>query len=110
MTIQMWTGAMTRAYDEWEGQHEALTAPFRNLAQAEPGLLGSRVAPAATSFLSTWESRVDALRRAASGHADALVSAMYDLRSADAANAEAVQDLLMWSDRETQPFSYGPTP
>lgn len=110
MTIQMWTTVMVAAKDAWEDQSEALDAPFRNLAQADPNLLGSRVGPAATAFLATWEARVDTLRRAASGHADALVGAMYDLRSADADNVQAIQDLLMWSDHDTEPYSYGATP
>lgn len=110
MTIRMWTEAMAIAQSAWEDQAEALHGPFRNLAQAEASLLGSRVGPAATAFLATWEARVDTLRRAAAAHADALAGAAYDIHSADADSVQAVQDLLMWSDRDTQPFSYGPTP
>jgi hypothetical protein len=110
MTIRMWTDAMTRARSAWEDQSEALHGPLRNLSQAEPLLLGSRVAPAASAFLSTWESRVDALRRAASDHADALAGASYDIHSADAEAVQAVQELLTWPHRDTPPFSYGRTP
>ena len=110
MTIRMWTEAMTRAQVAWEDQADALHGPFRNLAQAEPELLGSRVGPVAATFLTTWEARVDGLRREAAAHADALAGAAYDFASADAGTVEAVQDLLLWSDRDSQPFSYGPTP
>ena len=109
MTLQMWTTAMVTAKDAWEDQSEALESPFRNLAQAESRLLGSRVGPAATTFLATWEKRVDKLRRTASGHADALAGAMYDLRTADAENVQAIQDLLVWSDHDTVPLPAGAT-
>lgn len=110
MTIRMWTEAMTRAQVAWDDQAEALHGPLRNLAQAEADLLGSRVGPVAATFLATWETRVDGLRRAAAAHADALAGAAYDINSADAETVQGVQDLLMWTDRDAQPFSYGPTP
>lgn len=110
MTIRMWTEAMVLAQRAWEDQGEALHGPLRNLSQAEAGLLGSRVGPVAATFLATWEARVGDLRKDATGHADALAGAAYDIASADAEAVEAVQGLLMWSDRDVQPFSYGPTP
>ena len=110
MTIRMWTQAMTRAQLAWEDQAETLHGPFRNLAQADAALLGSRVGPVADTFLVTWEARVAGLRRDAAAHADALAGAAYDIASADAEAVDAVQDLLLWSDRGTEPFSYGATP
>ena len=68
MTIQVWTSALVAARTAWEDQAEALDGPYRNLAQATPSLLGSRVGPAADAFLATWEQRVKQLGRDASGH------------------------------------------
>ncbi|WP_210651701.1 hypothetical protein [Nocardioides sp. SYSU D00065] len=105
MTLQMWTATLAKARDAWEEQAEALDGPRKNLAQADPALLGDAVQGAADAFLTTWEQRVLALRERASGHADALAQTMYDLLVTDQASVRATQDLLLWEDRDTPPVT-----
>ncbi|MDZ5661648.1 hypothetical protein SFC79_07740 [Nocardioides sp. S-58] len=103
MTLQMWTATLARARTAWEEQSEGLDGPRKNLAQADPALLGPAVQGAADAFLTTWEQRVLALRDRASGHADALAQTMYDLLLTDQESVQATQGLLLWEDRDTQP-------
>ncbi len=58
MTLQMWTATLAAARDAWEEQSEGLNGPRKNLAQADPALLGDAVQGAADAFLTTWEQRV----------------------------------------------------
>jgi hypothetical protein len=101
----MWTATLARARDAWEEQAEGLDGPRKNLAQADPALLGEAVQAAADAFLTTWEQRVLALRERAAGHADALAETMYDLLVTDQHGVRATQDLLMWGDRNTPPVT-----
>lgn len=103
MTIQMWTSALRRAATGWRDQAEGLDGPRRNLGQADAGLLGSRVGPAAEAFLTTWESRVRALGDRAERHADALDAATYDFLLTDAESVQQTRRLLLWQDRDTPP-------
>lgn len=103
MTIQMWTATLSSARTAWEEQSEGLNGPRKNLAQADPALLGDAVQGAADAFLTTWEQRVATLRDQASGHADSLAQTMYDFLVTDAESVEATQNLLMWADRDTLP-------
>ena len=103
MTIQMWTATLHKARTAWEDQAEGLNGPRKNLAQADPALLGDAVQGAADAFLTTWEQRTLALRDQASAHADALAQTMYDFLVTDAESVEATQQLLMWEDRNTPP-------
>lgn len=105
MTLVMWTHVLRRARDAWEEQSEALAGPRKNLLQAEPSLLGSRVGPAATAFLDTWAKQVDRLRQDAAGHSDALAQTMYDFLITDAEAVESTQQLLLWEDRDTTPVT-----
>ena len=109
MTIQMWTATLQKARTAWEEQSEGLNGPRKNLAQADPGLLGDAVRGAADAFLTTWEERTRVLRDQAAGHADALTQTMYDFLVTDAESVEATQQLLLWEDRGTRPVeSVGP--
>ena len=109
MTLQMWTATLQKARTAWEEQAEGLDGPRKNLAQADPTLLGDVVQGAADAFLTTWEQRVLALRDQASGHADALAQTMYDFLVTDADSVQATQQLLLWEDRGTRPVeSVGP--
>jgi len=103
MTLQMWTATLQKARSAWEEQSEGLDGPRKNLAQAEPSLLGDAVRGAADAFLTTWEQRTRVLRDQASGHADALAETMYDLLATDAGTVQATQQLLLWEDRDTMP-------
>ena len=103
MTIQMWTATLRKARTAWEEQSEGLNGPRKNLAQAEPTLLGDAVRGAADAFLTTWEQRTLALRDQASEHADALAQTMYDFLVTDTESVEATQQLLLWEDRGTSP-------
>ena len=103
MTIQMWTATLARARTAWEEQSEGLNGPRKNLAQADPALLGDAVQGAADAFLTTWEQRVLVLRDQASGHADSLAQTTYDFLVADQESIQATQNLLMWEDRDTLP-------
>lgn len=105
MTLQMWTATLGRARTAWEEQSEGLDGPRKNLAQADPALLGDAVQGAADAFLTTWEQRVLVLRDQASGHADALAQSMYDFLLTDQDSVRATQDLLLWEDRDTVPVS-----
>lgn len=105
MTLQMWTATLARARSAWEEQSEGLNGPRKNLAQADPALLGDAVQGAADTFLTTWEQRVLVLRDQASGHADALAQSMYDFLLTDQDSVRATQDLLLWEDRDTVPVS-----
>ena len=78
MTLQMWTATLAKARTAWEEQSEGLNGPRKNLAQADPALLGDAVQGAADAFLTTWEQRTLVLRDLASGHADSLAQTMYD--------------------------------
>ena len=108
MTIRVWTSALVAARAGWEEQAEALDGLYRNLAQATPGLLGSRVGPVAEAFLGTWEQRVRDLRRDGSDHADAIAATMHDFLLTDAESVQRTQDLLLWSDRDTLPVEVAP--
>ena len=99
----MWTATLARARDAWQEQSEGLDGPRKNLAQADPALLGDAVQGAADAFLTTWEQRVRVLRDRASGHADALAQTMYDLLVTDQQSVRETQQLLMWDDRDTPP-------
>lgn len=103
MTLRVWTQALRHARDAWDEQSEALAGPRKNLLQAQPSLLGSRVGPVATTFLDTWEQQVDRLRQDAAGHSDALAQATYDFLITDTEAVERTQRLLMWEDRATPP-------
>lgn len=105
MTLQVWTATLARAREAWEEQSEALDGPRKNLAQADPTLLGDAVQGAADAFLTTWEQRVLVLRDRAAGHADALAQTMYDVLVTDQHSVRATQDLLLWADRDTVPVS-----
>ena len=105
MTLQMWTATLARARDAWQEQSEGLDGPRKNLAQADPALLGDAVQGAADAFLTTWEQRVRVLRDRASGHADALAQTMYDLLVTDQQSVRETQQLLMWDDRDTPPVT-----
>ena len=103
MTIQMWTATLQKARAAWEEQSEGLNGPRKNLAQADPALLGDAVQGAAEAFLTTWEQRTLVLRDQASGHADSLAQTMYDFLVTDGESVEATQQLLLWEDRDTLP-------
>jgi hypothetical protein len=103
MTIEVWTAALVSARTGWQDQADGLDGPYRNLAQAQPELLGSRVGPAADVFLTTWEARVRALGGRATEHADALTAALYDFLNTDGESVQRTQDLLLWSDRDSLP-------
>ena len=94
---------LQKARTAWEEQSEGLNGPRKNLAQADPALLGDAVQGAADAFLTTWEQRTLVLRDQASGHADALAETMYDFLVTDGESVEATQQLLLWEDRETLP-------
>ncbi|MBS2938558.1 hypothetical protein KDN32_12480 [Nocardioides sp. J2M5] len=104
MTLQVWTATLAQARTAWEEQSEALDGPRKNLVQADSALLGDVVGPAAEAFLTTWEQRTKVLRDQASAHADALAASMYDFLVTDRESVQATQQLLMWSDRDTQPI------
>lgn len=104
MTLQVWTATLARARTAWEEQAEGLDGPRKNLVQADSALLGDVVGPAAEAFLTTWEQRTKVLRDQASAHADALAASMYDFLVTDRESVQATQQLLMWSDRDTQPI------
>ena len=103
MTLQMWTATLQKARTAWEEQSEGLNGPRKNLAQADPALLGDAVQGAADAFLTTWEQRTLVLRDQASGHADSLAQTMYDFLTTDAESVQATQQLLLWEDRGTLP-------
>ena len=103
MTLQMWTATLAHARADWEEQAEALDGPRKNLAQAEPALLGDAVQGAARAFLTTWEGRTAMLRDRASGHADSLAQTMYDVLLTDTEQVQQAQSLLRWEDRDTPP-------
>ena len=103
MTLQMWTATLARARSAWEEQSEGLNGPRKNLAQADPALLGDAVQAAADAFLTTWEQRTLVLRDLASGHADSLAQTMYDFLATDQESVQATQQLLLWEDRDTVP-------
>lgn len=103
MTVQMWTAALAKARDAWDEQAEGLDGPRKNLAQADPALLGDVVRGAADAFLMTWEQRTVALRDRASQHADALAQTAWDFLVTDRESTQATQQLLMWDDRTAVP-------
>lgn len=105
MTIQMWTATLKVARDAWQDQSEGLNGPRKNLAQADPALLGEAVQGAADAFLTTWEQRVTVLRDQAAAHADALTATMYDFLATDQQRVAATQQLLFWVDRDTDPVT-----
>ena len=103
MTLQMWTATLQKARTAWEEQSEGLNGPRKNLAQADPALLGDAVQRAADAFLTTWEQRTRVLRDQASAHADSLAQTMYDFLVTDAESVQSTQQLLLWEDRDTVP-------
>lgn len=100
MTLQMRTAAVRLASRQWQEQSELLDGSRKNLAQAQPALLGDRVGAAAEAFLTSWERHVLNLRDAAAEHGDSLAQAMFDLLVTDRESVQRTQHLLMWSDRD----------
>ncbi len=65
--------ALARAADVWDDQTDRLRHARLALADADPGPLGPRVAPAAAAYLERWADRLDGLARAACTHSEGLL-------------------------------------
>ncbi len=105
MTLQVWTQKLRDSAAQWEEQGDDLHGAGKTLSGAgdNVSLLGSRVAPVATSFLSTWGTQVEALRTQANGHSAALTQTAREFSVSDKDTVEAMQRLLAWEDRDTVP-------
>lgn len=99
MKFSVWRASLVRAAHDWEDQSEVLNGARKSLSSASPPLLGSRVAPAATAFLTARTEQLDVLRRRAALHADALDAARTDFLGTDRLTAEQARSLLPWDQR-----------
>ena len=103
MTLQVWHHKLRKAAADWEGQGDDLHGASKTLSRADESLLGSRVAPVAASFLTTWGDEIEALRTAANQHSTELSGTADDFVTSDKDTVEAMQRLLSWEDRGTTP-------
>lgn len=99
MTLLARTVALHRAAGQWEDRAEELHGARTTLGDADPSLLGDRVAGAAQAFLDTWRREIDRLHREAEGHVTALRGAAADLDQADTGSADDLRHLMAWDDR-----------
>ena len=88
-----------RAARDWDEQADVLHSASRNLAQAEVAELGPRVAAAATRFVETWRSEIDAMEQVAISHSQALSAVRLDFFATDQQASTDLRDLVPWADR-----------
>lgn len=103
MTLVARTQSLQRAAVQWEDRAEQLHGARATLDDADPALLGTRVADAARAFLETWRREVGRLRAEADDHATALRGAASDTDLADARSRDDMRRLMAWPDRGTTP-------
>ena len=88
-----------KAARDWDEQADVLHSASRNLAQAEVAQLGPRVAAAATRFVETWRTEIDAMEQAAIHHSQALSAVRLDFFATDQQASTDLRDLVPWADR-----------
>lgn len=88
-----------RAARDWDEQADVLHSASRNLAQAEVAELGPRVAAAATRFVETWCTELDAMEQGAISHSQALSAVQLDFLLTDQQASADLRDLVPWADR-----------
>jgi hypothetical protein len=88
-----------KAARDWDEQADVLHSASRNLAQAEVAELGPRVAAAATRFVETWRTEIDAMEQAAIHHSQALSAVRLDFFATDQQASTDLRDLVPWADR-----------
>jgi hypothetical protein len=88
-----------KAARDWDEQADVLHSASRNLAQAEVAELGPRVAAAATRFVETWRTEIDAMEQAAIHHSQALSAVSLDFFATDQQASTDLRDLVPWADR-----------
>jgi hypothetical protein len=88
-----------RAARDWDEQADVLHSASRNLTQAEVAELGPRVAAAATRFVETWRTEIDAMEQAAISHSQALSAVRLDFFATDQQASTDLRDLVPWADR-----------
>ncbi|WP_426246715.1 hypothetical protein [Nocardioides sp. LHG3406-4] len=105
MTLQVWNQKLRKAAADWEEQGDDLHGAGKTLAGAEStvDLLGSRVAPVATSFLATWGKEIQSLRSRANKNSTDLATTADEFLTSDKDTVDAMQRLLSWEDRNTLP-------
>ena len=103
MTIEEWASTLRRPAGTWDDRSDDLRGAGRTLTGADACLLGSRVAPVATTFLTTWSRRIDALRARADAHSAALTETAAEFVTSDRDTVEAMQRLMSWEDRDVAP-------
>ena len=107
MTVQVWFARLRSAADVWDDGREGLTGAATSLAEAQVGLLGSRVAPHAQAFVDTWSAELRRLSAAAESHADALRESATLFSTADQLSVQESQELLPWVERAATPGAPG---
>jgi hypothetical protein len=88
-----------KAARAWDEQADVLHSASRNLAQAEVAELGPRVAAAATRFVETWRTEIDAMEQVAIHHSQALSAVRLDFFATDQQASTDLRDLVPWADR-----------
>jgi hypothetical protein len=88
-----------KAARDWDEQADVLHSASRNLAQAEVAELGPRVAAAATRFVETWRTEIDAMEQVAIHHSQALSAVRLDFFATDQQASTDLRDLVPWADR-----------
>ncbi|TGN65273.1 hypothetical protein EXE59_15885 [Nocardioides eburneiflavus] len=88
-----------QAARDWDEQADVLHSASRNLTQAEVAELGPRVAAAATRFVETWRTEIDAMEQAAISHSQALSAVRLDFFATDQQASTDLRDLVPWADR-----------
>lgn len=84
---------------DWDEQADVLHSASRNLTQADVAELGPRVAAAATRFVETWRSEIDAMEQVAISHSQALSAVRLDFFATDQQASTDLRDLVPWADR-----------
>lgn len=107
MTLQVWNQRLREAAAGWEEQGDDLYGAGRSVsaAQDDTGLLGARVGPVATSFLTTWGDVIESLRTEADRHSASLTTTAQEFLVSDQDTVGAMQRLLSWEDRTTRPVA-----
>lgn len=85
---------LTSAATVWDETAATVRSGRTSLEGAEPALLGTRVAPSASTFLAAWEAELLRITTGAEHNAEALRAVVRDFALTDSARAAEATRLL----------------
>lgn len=103
LELQIYHAKLQATAKVWDDADERLTGAATSLGEADVALLGSRVAPAARAFVTTWAAEIRRLQKASSEHAEALRATSSSFRATDDESVQRAQTLMAWTQRDMTP-------